>query len=201
LIVGVTGHRPSGLRDADTQVLRAAVRSSLERLAAADPGVPRRLVSPLAEGSDRLVADEASALGWELVGFLPFAREEYEKDFHTAESLREFDRLLGKARQVQELAGRRDTKAHRDSAYTAVGRLVLEVSDVLVAIWDGQGARGEGGTAQIVGEAAQRGLPTVWIPSEPPHEPLLLPPTGPARLPPRVMAALASRFAKPKAPG
>ena len=181
--------------------LRAAVRACLEGLAEAAPGQTHRLVSPLAEGSDRIVAEEASALGWELVSPLPFSREDYEKDFQTAESRREFDRLIAYATRVPELSGRRDTKSDRDSAYAAVGRLVLDVSDVLLAIWDGQGARGEGGTAQIVREAGERGLPTVWISSDPPHAFRLLPPSGPARLAPETLENLERRFSKPEAPG
>jgi hypothetical protein len=201
LIVGVTGHRPNQLRDADMDALRAAVRVCLEHLAAAAPAEAHRLVSPLAEGSDRIVAEEASALGWELMSPLPFRREDYEKDFQTVESRREFDRLLGRATRVRELSGRRDTKSDQDSAYAAVGRLVLDVSDVLVAIWDGRDARGEGGTAEIVQEAGSRGLPTVWISSQPPHGSRLLPPSGPSRIAAELLEDLQQRFAKPDAPG
>ena len=176
--------------------LHASVRASLDSLAEAAPGEKHRLVSPLAEGSDRIVAEEASARGWELVSLLPFSREDYEKDFHSEESRLEFERLLAQATRVRALAGRRDSRSQRDSAYTAVGHLLLDVSDVLVAIWDGKGSHGEGGTAQVVREAAERGLVTVWIPSVPPHAPELLLPSGAPRLSPEKLADLVSRFPK-----
>ena len=198
--VGVTGHRWNRLRHADLEALRAGVRGALERLAEAAEGQPMRLVSPLAEGADRIVAEEAAALGWQLQSALPFARAEYEKDFATSESRHEFRRLLARAAKVDELRGSRDSKDSRDSAYAAVGRLVLDSCDVLVAVWDGESARGEGGTAQMVREARERGLPVVWVSSEPPHDPNLLPPHASSRLSPEALADLAARFAKPARP-
>jgi len=180
--------------------LRASAREVLLTLAAAAPGEAHRVVSPLAEGSDRILAEEAGALGWELYSPLPFSRADYEKDFKTEASRREFDELLSQAARVHELDGRRDTRSGRDSAYTAVGRVVLDVSEVLVAVWDGQDEHGEGGTAQVVREARERGLPTIWIPSRPPHDPSLLEPSGTPRLAAEKLAAIESRFPRREDP-
>ena len=198
--VGVTGHRWNRLRHTDLEALRASVRGALERLAQSAPGQPMRIVSPLAEGADRIVAEEAEALGWQLQSALPFPQADYEKDFATEDSRREFRRLLESSARVDELRGSRDSKDSRDSAYSAVGRLVLDSCDVLLAVWDGADARGEGGTAQIVREAGERGVPVVWIPSEPPHQPRLLLPGKRSRLSPETLADLSSRFAKPRPP-
>ena len=51
--------------------------------------------------------------------------------------------------------------------------------DVLLAIWDGEPARGEGGTGQIVAEAIEAGLPVVWVDLA--GEARLLPPDHPDR--------------------
>lgn len=198
--VGVTGHRWNRLQNADIGALRACVRGALERLAEAASGQLMRLVSPLAEGADRIVAEEAVALGWQLQSALPFAKHEYEKDFASPASRSEFRLLLAKAEKVDELRGSRASRDSRDSAYAAVGRLVLDSCDVLVAVWDGANARGEGGTAQMVREARESGMPVVWIPSEPPHEARLLPPDAPSRLSPEILAHLGARFAKPARP-
>lgn len=48
-------------------------------------------------------------------------------------------------------------------SYEAVGRVVLDQSDVLMAIWDGKSEHGEGGTGQVVTEALERGIPVIWI--------------------------------------
>jgi len=51
----------------------------------------------------------------------------------------------------------------REASYEAVGLYVLDHCDVLVAVLDGQGAQGQGGTGHIVAEARMRGLPLVWV--------------------------------------
>jgi len=89
LRVGVTGHRPDDLAHADAVALRARIREVLERLGAeaitvaeADAGVEfgadppeLRLISPLAEGADRIVAQEALDAGYSVHAPLPFPRE------------------------------------------------------------------------------------------------------------------------------
>ena len=79
LVIGVTGHRD--LRVQDIPELEAAVRNVLAELHAMCPKTPLVLLSPLAEGADRLVARVALADGATLVAPLPLARAEYEKDF------------------------------------------------------------------------------------------------------------------------
>ena len=177
--VGVTGHRANGLVNAEESVLRAAVRDVLESVLSVCEGVlasddcgyaPEpptvRIISPLAEGSDRIVAQEGLALGLELHAPLPFERAEYEQDFKTSHSRRDFHELLSQATAVLELDGRRE---HERQAYEAVGRTVLRQCDVLIAVWNGQKAAGIGGTGQMVQEASQLQIPTVWIHSHPPH--------------------------------
>jgi hypothetical protein len=40
---------------------------------------------------------------------------------------------------------------------------ILDRADRLFAVWDGQAARGYGGTADVVGEARKRGVPVTII--------------------------------------
>ena len=51
-----------------------------------------RLVSPLAEGADRLVAEEAGKLNYVLDVVLPLRKQDYEQDF--LGSVEQFERLL-----------------------------------------------------------------------------------------------------------
>jgi hypothetical protein len=177
--VGVTGHRSKGLVHAHESVLRAAVRDVFESvlsvcegiLANGDSGYAAepptvRIISPLAEGADRIVAEEGLALGLELNAPLPFERAEYEQDFKSPNSRKDFHELLSQATAVLELDGHRE---HQRQAYEAVGRTVLRQCDVLIAIWNGEHAAGVGGTGQMVQEANQLQIPTVWIHSHPPH--------------------------------
>lgn len=122
---------------------------------------PARIVSPLADGADRIVAEEGLALGAGLVCPLPFARAEYERDFDAA-SRRAFAGLIA-GHEIVELPGSRATREAADAAYEAVGLWVLGHCDALIAIWNGSAANGRGGTGQIVEEAVRRGLKTAWI--------------------------------------
>jgi hypothetical protein len=90
---------------------------------------------------------------------LPLPPEEYQTDFSSPASRETFRRLLGRADEVLPPP----TAPSRDAAYAAAGRAVLNCSDVLVAIWDGQGARGTGGTGEMIAETRAQGLPLAWI--------------------------------------
>jgi hypothetical protein len=61
---------------------------------------------------------------------------------------------------VFELDGCRERSG---DSYLAAGRVLLNQTDLLIAIWDGKDAQGTGGTGQIVREALQRGIPTLWV--------------------------------------
>jgi hypothetical protein len=185
--VGVTGHRPNHMTHADISQLRHQVHQVLQSvqnsgaeiagdsLSGYDARTPVfRIISALAEGSDRIVAEEGLALGYELQVPCPFFVEEYERDFATAESKKRFHELLKQATAVLELDGSRQDQPAQNRAYESVGRTVLRHCDLLIAIWDGEPVRGQGGTAQIVAEAARLELPTVWIKTAPPHDACIL---------------------------
>src|SRR5687767_1501026 len=80
LFVGVTGHRPRGIAGSDPDLLLAQTRGILAQVAAASRPRPG-IVASLAEGADRLVVTEALALGFTLTAVLPFARDEFARDF------------------------------------------------------------------------------------------------------------------------
>lgn len=159
LRVGVTGHR-----DLTAEASSGSVASALDALCEAFAGrhVPVRLVgvSALAEGADRIFAHEILRRpGATLEVSLPFPAERYLEDFPSPASKTEFGTLLGHAVAVRvgpEVEERRD-------GYEWVGSDILARADALIALWDGQPARGRGGTAHVVGAARERGMPLVWI--------------------------------------
>jgi hypothetical protein len=118
------------------------------------------VVSSLAEGSDRLLAQAGLKAGYGLEVVLPFARAEYAKDFATPESRAAFDDFLGKAASVFELDG---AASGRPRAYEAAGIVMLANIDVLITIWDGAEAAGVGGTGQIVDRAVADGIPVIRL--------------------------------------
>jgi len=191
--VGVVGHRPDRLPqgDAGLEPLRvrlaevlAAVAAAVAEFAAqsdagfynADSGLILRANSPLAEGADRMFAQEALRLGYHLNCITPFAQEEFERDFQTHDSLdtRSLEEFRGILRQAKasdaltlfELDGRR---THNQESYLAAGRVVLNQSDLLVVVWDGGGPNGVGGTVDTLREAIDYNVPALWIDSRAPH--------------------------------
>lgn len=182
--VGVTGKRV--LSNGAITPLRAGVISVLtlvreevtrhaqspDATSACKTGRPPvfRLLSPLAEGADRLVAEVALPLGYVLEAPLPFAQADYESDFRA--TVPAFRDLLGRAAHKLELDGARGDD--EDPSYEAVGHYVVHNADLLIAIWDGRPAEGRGGTADIVNLAVRAGVPVWWLPSDGTDPPRLL---------------------------
>jgi hypothetical protein len=151
LVFGVTGHRD--LRAEDIAGLEARVREILLGFRKQYPATPFILLSPLAEGADRLVARVAleQDIRARLVVPLPMPQSAFEADFTAAGSLAEFHELLGRADDHWPL----DTVAHqpgpeRDLQYEAGGKYIARECEILIALWDGVQSGKVGGTAAIV---------------------------------------------------
>ena len=154
--IGVAGHRFL----AEMDRLTTGVDEALRRIEKAFPGQSLTVISPLAEGADRLVVRRAlTRPDTRLIVPLPLPESDYMIDFGTAESREEFLTLLNRADQVLVLS----PAPTRPEAYMAAGRCMIDLSDVLVALWDGREAQGMAGTAEIVAEAKRRGLPLAWV--------------------------------------
>ena len=154
--VGVSGHRVLG----DIEGVCDLIDTALEVIATAHADVNLRIISPLAEGADRMVAQQAlDKLNASLVVPLPLPVSEYLQDFNTPESKAEFLRLLERAEEVLLLPN----AGSREQCYLAAGMYVIKQCDILIVVWDGQPSRGTGGTAEIVHEARKLGLPIVWV--------------------------------------
>jgi hypothetical protein len=187
--VGVTGHRELDRPDD----LRKPIREAILRLLTLVPVAPGAglalvVVSSLAEGADRLVAEEVLAAGAgrlvlkdmltsgtdQLVSetvladidarlevALPMDAGEYAEDFKTEESKTEFRRLLALARPSD--IWQAPPGLDREEAYERAGRYVADRCDALIAVWDGEKPRGRGGAGEIVGYAQEKGVPIAWV--------------------------------------
>lgn len=166
LRIGVTGHR----KFENERIVRDSVKSVLRRLdhiledTLNNTPYTCIVISPLAEGADRLVAKEV--LDWNtseerpvLEAVLPLQEEYYLNDFAAQGSKEEFRELLAKAKSVHIL----EKAASRKAAYENVGHYVVDNCDFLIAIWDGKAAAGKGGTAEIVEYARNIGKHVFWI--------------------------------------
>jgi hypothetical protein len=182
--VGIVGHRPNRLQHADLERLRQVlaevlliVKSEVTQVATTHSdlfdGKPAVLrgVSSLAEGVDRLFAEQALRVGFQLVSILPFAQEEYERDFSEgvapeADSVLRLRELLAKSSTCLELDGLRNDAAQ---AYGVAGVTLLLQCDLLVVVWDGEKLGRTGGTEQMIEAAKSIALPSVLVRAQQPH--------------------------------
>jgi hypothetical protein len=180
LVFGVTGHRD--LMPDDLPRLADQVRSIFADFRKWYPNTPFVLLSPLAEGSDRLVARVAlePEINARLIVPLPMRKDLYTKDFAKPDSLLEFLEYSERAFhsfELDHLASDDEISEDgpaRNRQYRAAGESIVKHCQVLIALWDGEPAEGEGGTAEIIA------LQTEGIPSQDPSD--LEPPEGfPAR--------------------
>lgn len=157
LRVGVTGHRFL----AEWARVAAGVEEALGRVAESFRGRRLAVLSSLAEGADRLVAQRALARGGgaRLVAVLPMPADAYAADFETEGSRAEFRELLARADEVVTLPAR----AARADCYAAAGRYIVSRADVLLAVWDGGAEQGRGGTGEFVRLARAAGKPLARV--------------------------------------
>ena len=183
--IGVTGHRDlNGLADEIEksvkiildrieQSVQSQFQNKVVQKLYADAPPLLQLSSSLAEGSDRIVARNALSRNWKLIAPLPFARADYECDF--PKTVPEFRELLADISKtggdIVELDGTRDKEA---ASYCEAGQFIIQHADIMIAVWDGNPAKGEGGTAQIVSEACERAIPVLQIRADQPHSLYLL---------------------------
>jgi hypothetical protein len=154
-IVAVTGHRD--LAPDEIPIIRSRVRDCLFSLRYEYPSRIIVVMSSLADGADRLVAEEAIKLGMPLSVVLPMPRAMYEEDF-TAESREQFVNLCDAASEIFELpllpgstpVSITGPGPNRTRQYCQVGVFLSAHCHVLLALWDGKDSELLGGTAATV---------------------------------------------------
>jgi len=134
---GITGHQNLGAAETI-----AWVAENLERLVAAHQ-VQHGFTS-LAIGADQLFAQILHEHGLPYTAVLPC--HEIEKTFQTPAHLENYRRLLQNAAAVETL----DFIEPTEIAFMEAGKRVIDLADFVIAIWNGQPAKGLGGTADAV---------------------------------------------------
>jgi hypothetical protein len=175
LRIGVAGHRELPDPHAIRREMDDAIRHLIQLVpSSCEPATELCVtaVSSLAEGADRLlvnaVLDDTDA---ELCGrrvsrrlevVLPMAAEDYVKTFDGGDASRdEFASLLERADAVRVIGSAGDGS----HAFLVAGQDVARRSDVVVTVWDGEAARGLGGTADSVSYLREQHIPMVLIPA------------------------------------
>jgi hypothetical protein len=155
IVLGVTGHRD--LRKEDIPLLEAKVREIFLDIKTKYSDSPITLLSPLAEGADRLVARVSLDFGASLIVPIPMPIEEYKKDFQDEISCVEFQSLLDRADHQFELPlvegntilSIAQDGYSRNHQYAQIGNFIAQHSQILIALWDGVETNLEGGTFYI----------------------------------------------------
>ncbi|MEU0882382.1 hypothetical protein ABZ345_27535 [Lentzea sp. NPDC005914] len=147
--LAITGHRG----------LSAELEAEVDRMiraAVAESGSGVVGVSCLADGADAVFAQAVLDAGGSLVAVLPAAeyRESLPEDYRPV-----YDRLLARAGEVVRLP----FVTPDPRAYMEAGKRMIDESDSLLAVWDGQPGRGPGGTADVVAYARSRGVPVTVL--------------------------------------
>jgi hypothetical protein len=148
--IAISGHR--GLPEPTADLVDKAIRAALAEHAPDVTGV-----SCLADGADQIFARAVTDLGGKLEVIIPAAR--YRAGL-PAEAHPEYDRLFTQAAAVRRMPFTESTpESHMEAS-----KVMTDQADELYAVWDGQPARGYGGTADVVAYAREHGKPVrvIW---------------------------------------
>jgi hypothetical protein len=148
--IAVSGHR--GLSRATATLVEEGIRRAL-----AEQGPEIVGLSCLADGADQIFARAVVAAGGRLEVVVPARKYRQELPAETWES---YDMLMDRAVRVHRL----DFDDSISQSHMAASVFMLDHADRLFAVWDGKPARGYGGTADVVTEARNRGMPVrvIW---------------------------------------
>lgn len=156
LTVGVVGHRQ--LPDHDIPVLFDRLHQAVGDLQREFPGRSLRMMSSLGPGAEQMMADVALELEIPLVVPLPIPLEVYETEFPEPLARTEFYDTLGRAsewyvlppavdREQDELSQRAPLRCE---SRARAGQHVVDRSDVLMAVWDGEPSSKRGAPADVL---------------------------------------------------
>ncbi|WP_113703561.1 hypothetical protein [Nonomuraea lactucae] len=142
--IAISGHR--GLPPDTADLVDAEIRATLSGETSALVGL-----SCLADGADQIFARAVLDLGGALEAVIP---AQHYRDGLPAGAHGGYDDLFDHAAHVHRLPFVESTS----ESHMAASRHMLDGADELLAVWDGEPARGYGGTADVVAEARARGM-------------------------------------------
>ncbi len=146
---GVTGHQdlgPPGTVEWVSKALSEAVEGY---------GVTEGLTS-LAVGADQLYAEILLSKGIPYYVIVPCAG--YEQTFEEEKQAR-YKELLSSSGRTLQL----DFEVPSEEAFYEAGKRMVELSDLVIAVWNGKQAKGLGGTADAVYYALRQGKTVVHL--------------------------------------
>jgi len=115
------------------------------------------VITPIADGADRLLVEVAIEMGIEYAVLLPMPVELYLMDFNEV-SKEVFENLIADATAIatvdlcndNTIESISDYGKPRDLQYREAGKVLAQQCDELIALWDGEVNNLLGGTADII---------------------------------------------------
>lgn len=147
--VGFSGHR----KLEDESLLSEALYAALQEAKSKVDGQIECLLS-LAQGADILMVEACSQLKVPYHILLPSDEAEFREEI-ARDWMPRFNTALEGAISVESLSGSRS----KGAAYYKCGIEILNASDIMLFCWDGEAARGMGGTGQIAEAAIKKRVP------------------------------------------
>lgn len=151
MIVGITGHQK--LENSENwDWVEMEIHNILIQIPKPFVGV-----TSLAIGADQLFAKTVLQHNGRLATIIPF--EGYELTFSEGNDRQNYQCLLFQSASVDVLP----EMTSDEESYLEAGKRVVEMVDLLIAVWDSKPAKGLGGTADIVKYAVQSGKKIVHL--------------------------------------
>ena len=149
--VGVIGHRD--LREEEIPKLQQEFDSHIKLLLGRLKQTKIIVLTGNAEGADRIPQTSQYRDHFSICAVLPFAKNEYVKDFPSKNQRAAFNASLTQCDHIiispHSPTGKFSAKL-RDKAYQESARWISDNSSLLIGFWDGTEPRGIGGTSDTV---------------------------------------------------
>ena len=149
--VGVVGHRQ--LRPEEIPRLQQEFDAHIQSLLKKLRKTRIIVLTGNAEGADWIPQASKHRDHFSICAVLPFAKDEYVKDFPTKKQRAEFDQALNQCDYVlvsPHSPTGRVTGKQRDKAYRDCARWISDNSNLLIGFWDGMEPKGVGGTSETI---------------------------------------------------
>jgi hypothetical protein len=150
MYIGITGHQD--IPDQALSFIKKGIEKKLNQFDEDLIGL-----SSLAKGADQIFAEKILKQGSNLYAIIPC--KNYDQTFTDQKSLEKFTILFKNAIKVEQL----EYDNPSENAFLAAGQRIVELSDILLAVWDGKKVKGKGGTADIVNYAMEKKIKVIII--------------------------------------
>lgn len=136
--IGISGHQ-----NLDNKSDWDWVKLQIDKIILTDLHSPLTGISSLAIGADQIFAKSILEHRGKLIAIIPFP--EYQETFLNPTDKELYFSILKVAKPVVL-----EKKGSSEQSFFEAGKKVVEMSDLMIAVWDGKPAEGLGGTADIV---------------------------------------------------